>query len=95
MQMTADCNSKVQCYFFFFYKIQTAVTHARVNFGVCWWWGCLRSADLSVVSASLYRQCTIGLLMSELAKKKVNVNGAYAEFLKQNGAGVRLPSVVY
>ena len=32
--------------FFFFFLQNPDSSHTRVNFGVCWWWGCLHSADL-------------------------------------------------
>ena len=36
----------VEVDFFFYYLQNPDSSHTRVNFGVCWWWGCLHSADL-------------------------------------------------
>ena len=33
-------------FFYFFYLQDPDSSHTRVNIGVCWWWGCLHSADL-------------------------------------------------
>ena len=44
------CSSGTHAHFFFFFFLSTRSrldsSHTRVNFGVCWWWGCLHSADL-------------------------------------------------
>ena len=37
---------KANATFFFSYLQDPDSGHTRVNFGVCWWWGCLHSADL-------------------------------------------------
>ena len=45
-QLLSFPSSSFFIYIYIFYLQNPDSSHTRVNFGVCWWWGCLHSADL-------------------------------------------------